>query len=126
MTENHESMEWPPLSVSYRRGNIIFVSGMVPIDHDSGEVIGRTVGEQTEVVLQLLREELVAQGASMADVVKTTVLLADAQRDWSAMNDVYRTHFPDPKPARSAFGVQLATPGMLVEIEAVAVVNEAE
>ncbi|MGJ3508466.1 RidA family protein [Enemella sp. A6] len=126
MTTEPAAPEWPPLSTSLRRGNLVFVSGMVPIDPATGQVRGSTVEEQTEVVLGLLAAELQRQGATMADVVKTTVLLANAASDWAAMNEVYGRHFPDPKPTRSAYGVELAQPGLLVEIEAIAIVGGEE
>lgn len=112
-----------PLSKSLRRAGLIFVSGMVPID-DKGNLVADTVEQQTRFVLESMRRELQSHGADLNDVVKCTALLADPARDWAQMNSVYREYFNEPFPTRSAFGVVLAAPGLLVEIEAIAVVNE--
>ncbi|WGX95004.1 RidA family protein [Nocardioides sp. L-11A] len=111
-----------PLSRSIRRGDLVFLSGAVPIRPD-GTLAGEGIEEQTEHVLRRLDEELRTHGGDRADIAKVTVLLADPDRDWAAMNKVYRAFFAEPMPARSAYGVHLAAEGLLVEIEAIAVLG---
>jgi 2-iminobutanoate/2-iminopropanoate deaminase len=110
-----------PLSPALKVGNIIFVSGQVPVDAN-GDIIAGDVAAQTERVLDNIKELLEEAGASMADVVKTTVILTNVKRDFAAMNEVYARYFTDPKPSRTTLGAELAI-DILVEIEAVAMVN---
>jgi 2-iminobutanoate/2-iminopropanoate deaminase len=109
-----------PLSPALQVGNTIYVSGQVPVT--DGEVIGHDIEAQTAEVLRNIEKQLALAGASLADVVKTTVILTNVKRDFQAMNRVYAEFFPDPKPARTTIGAQLAI-DILVEIEAVAVVS---
>lgn len=110
-----------PLSPALKVGNVIFVSGQVPVD-ESGQLVQGDVRVQTEQVLKNIQRLLEEAGASMADVVKTTVILTNIKRDFAGMNEVYARFFPDPKPSRTTVGGELAIDA-LVEIEAVAVVN---
>jgi len=97
-------------------GRFVYVSGQGPIR--DGVVIGETAGEQTRVTLDNLAAVLAEAGASLADVVRCGVFLAD-MADFDAMNQVYADVFPRPLPARTTVGAALA--GILVEIDCVAV-----
>jgi 2-iminobutanoate/2-iminopropanoate deaminase len=109
-----------PYSQGIRAGDFLFVSGQVPIDPGSREIVGTTIEEQTERVLENIRAVLEAAGAGMADVVKTTVHLRDLEL-FARFNEVYGRAFPDPKPARTTVGSTL--PGaIMVEIDVVALV----
>lgn len=108
-----------PYSQAVQAGNLVFVSGQLPIDPATGEFAGATIGEQTRQSLTNIRSILEAAGYTMNDVVKTTVLLADIG-DFAPMNRVYAEFFTDNKPARAAFAVRDIPKGALVEIEAVA------
>ena len=108
-----------PYSQAVQAGNLVFVSGQLPIDPATGEFAGATIGEQTRQSLTNIRSILEAAGYTMNDVVKTTVLLADIG-DFAPMNQVYAEFFTDNKPARAAFAVRDIPKGALVEIEAVA------
>jgi 2-iminobutanoate/2-iminopropanoate deaminase len=110
-----------PLTPALKVGSTVYVSGQVPVDAD-GRIVGGDVTAQTQQVLRNLERQLRAAGATPADVVKTLVILADVKRDFADMNAVYADFFPDPKPARSTIGAELAI-AALVEIEAVAVVG---
>lgn len=110
-----------PLTPAVKVGDTIYVSGQVPVD-DRGGVAGDDVRSQTAQALANLEAQLQAAGASRADVVKTLVILTHVKRDFAAMNEVYAAFFPDPKPARSTIGAELAI-DVLVEIEAVAIVG---
>ncbi|CAN5793183.1 RidA family protein [soil metagenome] len=110
-----------PLTPAIKVGSTIYVSGQVPVD-EHGAIKGSDVAAQTTQVLENLERVLAAAGATRADVVKTLVILTDIKRDFAAMNAVYRDFFPEPLPARSTIGADLAI-DVLVEIEAVAVVE---
>jgi 2-iminobutanoate/2-iminopropanoate deaminase len=104
-------------SPAVRFGDLIFVSGQVPRDVRTGELLGDDVRAQSRGVLANLRRVLDAAGASLDDVVSVTVYLADPE-DWGAFNDVYRETFTPPYPARAVVGAGLR--GILVEVSAVA------
>jgi 2-iminobutanoate/2-iminopropanoate deaminase len=104
-------------SPGVRFGNLLFVSGQVPRDVRTGELVGEDIRAQSRGVLANLRRVLEAGGASLDDVVAVTVYLADVE-DWGSFNDVYRETFSPPYPARTVVGAQLR--GILVEVNAVA------
>ena len=108
-----------PYSQAVQTGNMVFVSGQIPIDPATGEFAGTDITTQTNQSLTNVKNILEAAGYSLNDVVKTTVLLADIA-DFAAMNAVYAEYFSENKPARAAFAVRDLPKGALVEIEAVA------
>jgi 2-iminobutanoate/2-iminopropanoate deaminase len=105
---------------------MVFASGQVPVDPATGALDGGDAAAQTRRVLANLRAVLEAGGASLRDVVKTTVFLTDLAGDFGAMNAVYAEVFAGHAPARSTVGVAALPLGARVEIEAVAVVPEDE
>ena len=104
-----------------RAGGLLFVSGQVPRDFATGELMGTDLASQTRGVIANLRRVLAAAGASLADVVSVTAYRADIG-DWDAFNRVYREEFATPYPTRTTVGAHLH--GVLVEISAVAVAPE--
>jgi 2-iminobutanoate/2-iminopropanoate deaminase len=104
-------------SQGLRVGDFVFVSGQGPLDPETGQVVGDTIEEQVRRTLENVRAVLEAAGASMADVVKSTVHLADIA-DFPRFNATYAELFPDPKPTRTT--VQSVLPGIQVEIDVVA------
>jgi 2-iminobutanoate/2-iminopropanoate deaminase len=104
-------------SPGVRAGQLLFVSGQVPRDPTTGEVMGGGIEAQTRRVLENLRLVLSAGGASLADVVAVTVYLADVDH-WGAFNEIYKATFSPPYPSRTVVGAQLR--GILVEVSAVA------
>lgn len=98
---------------------IVFVSGQLPIDPATGAFPDGGVKEQTRQSLTNARAILESAGLELADVVKTTVFLAD-MADFAAMNEVYASFFTAPFPARSAVAVKTLPKGALVEIECMA------
>ena len=108
-----------PYSQAVKAGNLVFVSGQIPVDPATGEFAGNDITTQTRQSLTNVRSILEQAGCSCADVVKTTVPLAD-MGDFAAMNAVYAEFFTQPYPARAAFAVKDLPKGALVEIEAVA------
>ena len=98
---------------------LVFLSGQLPIDPATGSFPEGGVKEQTRQSLLNVQAILDAAGLSLANVVKTTVFLAD-MGDFAAMNEVYAQFFSEPFPARSAVAVKALPKGALVEIECVA------
>jgi 2-iminobutanoate/2-iminopropanoate deaminase len=91
-----------PYSQAVRAGDFLFISGTVPVDPETGQVVAREIAVQTRQVFDSIKAILMAVGATMDDLVKVTIHLHDA-RDWPAMNEVYRTYFMSYLPARMAF-----------------------
>lgn len=108
-----------PYSQGIVSGELVFCSGQLGLDPATGELVEGGVEAQTERALRNLASVLDAAGASMADVVKTTLFLADIA-DFAAVNAVYARHMPDPAPARSTFAVGALPKGGLIEVEAIA------
>ena len=108
-----------PYSQAVQAGNLLFVSGQLPIDPATGAFAGEDIASQTRQSLTNVRSILEKAGYSCADVVKTTVLLANIE-DFAAMNAVYAEFFTENCPARAAYAVKDIPKGALVEIEAVA------
>src|SRR4051794_21916164 len=107
-----------PYSQAVVAGGFVFVSGTAGIDPETGEVADG-IEAQTEQALRNVAAILDAAGASMADLVKTTIFYADVA-DFATLNEVYARHMPDPPPARSAPANVRLPRGLLVSIEAVA------
>ena len=108
-----------PYSQAIEAGGLLFCSGQIHLDPATGTLVEGDIAAQTERVLDNLSAVLAAAGRSMADVIKTTVLLVDIA-DFGAMNEVYGRYMPDPPPARSTIGVAAMPKGARVEIELVA------
>ena len=100
-----------------RAGDFLYIAGQVPVDPTTGKLVNGEIEDQTARVLDNIRAILEAAGATMGDVVKTTVHLSDISL-FARFNEVYSTYFPEPKPARTTTGSQL--PGFHVEIDVVA------
>ena len=111
-----------PYSQGIVAGNLLFVSGQIPLDPATGQVVPGDVTVQTERVLRNLTAVLASAGASWSDVVKTTVYLQD-MADFPKVNEVYGRMIGDARPARSTVQVAGLPRGVLVEIEAVATVR---
>lgn len=115
-----------PYSQAIRSGHLLFVSGQIPIDPSTGEVVPDTnkgdIGAQTHRVLKNLSAILKAGGGSLANVVRTTVYLVDLT-DFVVMNEIYATYFADPAPARSTIQVAALPRGVRLEIDAIAVLS---
>lgn len=108
-----------PYSQAIRADKFVFVSGQLPIDPATGAFAGEDIASQTRQSLTNIKNILESDGLSMANVVKTTVLLKNIG-DFGAMNEVYGTFFEGACPARAAFEVAAIPKGALVEIEAIA------
>ncbi|MCI6822162.1 MAG: RidA family protein [Bacteroidales bacterium] len=108
-----------PYSQAIKVGELVFVSGQLPIDPATGAFAEGGIKELTRQSLTNMKAILEEAGTSMANVVKTTVFLAD-MNDFAAMNEVYAEFFAAPFPARSAVAVKTLPKVALVEIECIA------
>ncbi len=111
-----------PYSAGIRVGEMIFTAGQLGVDPASGEFVQGGVGAETRQALKNLTAVLAESGASLEDVVKTTVFLRDMD-DFSLMNGVYAQFFKEDPPARSAVQVARLPKDAAVEIEAIAVID---
>ena len=108
-----------PYSQAVQAGNLLFVSGQIPVDPATGAFAGEDIAAQTRQSLTNIQAILEEAGYTLADVVKATVLLAD-MADFAAMNAVYAQFFTANCPARAAFAVKELPRGAKVEIEVIA------
>ncbi|MBP3777060.1 MAG: RidA family protein [Prevotella sp.] len=108
-----------PYSQAIQVGNLIYTSGQIPIDPNTGSFVEGGIQEQTRQSLNNVKAVLEEAGINMSHVVKTTVFLAD-MADFAEMNNIYAEFFSQPYPARSAVAVKALPKGALVEIEVVA------
>ena len=99
-----------PYSQGIATGDLVFCSGQIGLDPQTGELAGGGIEGQTERALKNLEAVLDAAGCTMADVVKTTCFLADIG-DFATFNAIYARYFPDPPPARSTFAVAASRKG---------------
>jgi 2-iminobutanoate/2-iminopropanoate deaminase len=112
-----------PYSHAVRSGNVLYVSGQIPLEPASGELVTGSVKDQTERVLANIGILLGSLGLTMGDVVKTTVFLVD-MASFAEMNEVYARHFTGSCPARSTVAVRELPRSVSVEIDCIAVFPE--
>ena len=103
-------------------GGLLFASGQIPLDPETGEIVGSTIEEQTVQVMKNVAAILEAAGTDFDHVVKTTCFLND-MNDFAAFNAEYAKSFGEVRPARSAVAVEKLPKGALVEVEVIAEVN---
>ena len=112
-----------PYSQAVKVNGMVYTSGVIPLDPASGETVGTDISDQAERVMQSLAALLEDAGASMSSVVKTTCFLQD-MKDFATFNEIYARYFTgDVTPARSTVQVAALPKGVLVEVEAVAVIG---
>lgn len=109
-----------PYSQAIEAGGMVFASGQLPIDPQTGVFAAGGVKEQTRQSITNAKQILEAAGTDLSHVVKTTVYLSD-MGDFAAMNEVYAEFFSSPYPARSAVAVKTLPKNALVEVECIAV-----
>lgn len=109
-----------PYSPAVRAGNLLFLSGQIPLDPETGQIVDGGVEAQTTRVLDTMGALLKAAGADYGHVVRTTIFLADLN-DFAAVNDVYAKYFAEPFPARATVQVARLPRDVRVEIDAIAV-----
>ena len=106
-------------SQAIESNGFVFTSGQIPLDPGTGEIVGTTIEEQAERVMQNLKAVLAQAGVGFDHVVKTTCFLADLA-DFAAFNAVYGKYFPENAPARSCFQVAGLPKGAKLEVEVIA------
>jgi 2-iminobutanoate/2-iminopropanoate deaminase len=109
-----------PYSQAIEANGMIFLSGMLPIDPATGELVSNSAKGQTEQIFKNIKALLSAANLTIDNIVKTTVFLDDMSY-FAEMNEVYAAQFNDTFPARSAFAVQTLPKNALVEIEVIAI-----
>lgn len=109
-----------PYSQAIQAGSFLFLSGQIPLDPASGELVKGDIREQARRVLENLKGILESQNLGMEDMVKVTIFLKD-MGNFSQMNEVYGTYFPSSPPARSTVEVARLPRDVEIEIEAIAV-----
>ena len=112
-----------PYSQGIIANGFLYTSGQIPLDAESGLIVGENIKEQTEQVMKNLTEVLRAGGSNMDKIVKTTCFLAD-MADFAAFNAVYSKYITSA-PARSCVAVRALPKGALVEVEAIAIAAKA-
>lgn len=118
--EAHQSSS--PLSQAIRHGDTLYVSGNVPVDPETSELVEGGVGAQTDQVLSNIQAVLEAAGTSMDNVVRAGVFLTDMDA-FGEMNEVYGEYMTEPYPARTAIKAEMASPAIDVEIDVVAAIE---
>ena len=119
ITTPHAPAAIGPYTQAIRCGDLIYTSGQIPLDPETGEMVGSDVQAQTHQVFHNLQAVLNSAGSSLHSVIKTTVFLS-TMNDFQAMNAVYATYFGSPAPARSTVAVAELPRKALVEIECIA------
>lgn len=109
-----------PYSQGVAAGELVFLSGQIPIQPETGSLVQGDIEEETRTVLENIQAVLRSKGLSLTHVVKTTIFLCSME-DFPSVNEVYSSFFPDSPPARSTVQVAALPKGARVEIEAVAV-----
>ena len=112
-----------PYSQAVKAGRFLFISGQLPLDPETGNTSGDEIEAQTRQVIENIKSILAAAGASLSDVVKTTVFLKDIGH-FPEMNQVYRQYFAADAPARSCIEVSRLPKDVLIEIESIAITND--
>ena len=112
-----------PYSQAIQAGNLLFLSGQIPIDPATGELVKGDIADKTRRVMENIKAVLESQGLSMEDVVKSTVFLKSIN-DFPRFNEVYATYFRSAPPARSTVEVSRMARDADIEIEMIAMVRD--
>jgi 2-iminobutanoate/2-iminopropanoate deaminase len=108
-----------PYSHAVVSNGLVFCSGQVALDPESGELVGDTAGDQARQCLENLAAVAASAGATLADAVRCTVYLTDLAADWDEVNEAYAGYFGGDPPARAAIGVAMLPKNARVEIDAI-------
>ena len=108
-----------PYSQAIECNGMLFVSGQIPLNPETGKIVEGGIKEQTIQVMENIRAILDEAGYSFEDVLKSTCLLSD-MANFQAMNEIYATYYPNNPPARAAFAVKTLPLNVLVEVETIA------
>jgi len=108
-----------PYSQAVEANGMLFISGQVPINPETGKIVDGGIEEQTGQVMKNIGAILKAAGYTFENVIKSTCLLNDMD-NFAAMNEIYAKYYPENPPARAAYGVVKLPLGVLIEIETIA------
>ena len=108
-----------PYSQAVKAGNLLFVSGQLPLDPKTGQLVEGDIQKKTATVIENIRAILEESGSNLRSVLKATIFLIDIS-DFSAVNDIYSRYFADSLPARSAVQVAALPKGADIEMEVIA------
>jgi 2-iminobutanoate/2-iminopropanoate deaminase len=112
-----------PYSQAIQAGGFLFLSGQVPLDPKTGELVKGDIGQQTKQVLENIEGVLESQNLGMEDVVKATIFLKNIE-NFNQVNEVYSSYFPTSPPARSTGEVARLPRDVEIEIEAIALIHD--
>ena len=111
-----------PISMATKSGNLVFVAGIVALNEE-GQLVGEgDIKKQTKQVLENIKELVIAAGGNLLNITKTTVYITDFT-NYAEMNEIYEQYFKNEPPARATVRADLFNPKLLVEIDAIAVVE---
>ena len=111
-----------PYSQAVKAGNLMFISGQIPLDPKTGDLVSESIEDQAKQVLDNVKSICEASGNSLDDIVKISIFLTDLN-NFSVVNDVMKEYFSEPYPARATVEVSGLPLGVNVEIEAIVLIN---
>lgn len=109
-----------PYSPAVKLGDFVYLSGQIPLDPKTGEIVGETIEEQTHQVMKNIQAVLADMGLGLRHIVKTTIFMSDLA-DFDKLNEVYGSYLEEPYPARSCVQVARLPKDVLVEIECIVI-----
>ena len=112
-----------PYSQAVKTGNLIFISGQIPLDPKTGDIVDGTIEDQANQVLENIKSICEAAGHGLEDIVKITIFLTDLG-NFATVNEVMKKYFKEPYPARATIEISALPLGVNVEIEAIVSAND--
>ena len=111
-----------PYSQAVKAGNLMFISGQIPLDPKTGDLVSQSIEDQAKQVLENVKNICEAAGCSLDDIVKISIFLTDLS-NFAVVNDMMKEYFSEPYPARATVEVSGLPLGVNVEIEAIVLIN---
>ena len=111
-----------PYSQAVKAGNLMFISGQIPLDPETGDLVSQLIEDQAKQVLENVKSICEAAGCSLDDIVKISIFLTDLS-NFAVVNDMMKEYFSEPYPARATVEVSGLPLGVNVEIEAIVLIN---
>ena len=111
-----------PYSQAVKAGNLMFISGQIPLDPKNGDLVSQSIEDQAKQVLENVKSICEAAGCSLDDIVKISIFLTDLS-NFAVVNDMMKEYFSEPYPARATVEVSGLPLGVNVEIEAIVLIN---
>ena len=111
-----------PYSQAVKAGNLMFISGQIPLDPETGDLVSQSIEDQAKQVLENVKSICEAAGCSLDDIAKISIFLTDLS-NFAVVNDMMKEYFSEPYPARATVEVSGLPLGVNVEIEAIVLIN---